>query len=403
MNEHQRSLAQHAADAAPVLEARISQREELTMKTHAKQFSTAVVLCAALLLTLSTLAVPPKDTLVVQALTSDAGTTPEMTATNNWFYGKASSRVCVNSGGSFSDTLRLQVKITNTASNSGPYAITLSSFSGDAELVSKASYSPASLGSLADDGNFVNLAVVIADTGVLADGDYDLNFSLSGPSGQLNDSPAMVHLKITVGGDGCGGEPEYICFFTSSEFGFLQDCSGNLVTDSSGGTFEIVAPNGEVVSTNPGQIYYHFLWENRTGSPQAVNVSLTASGNLKSVGNGSMHVGVLDSGDTDLSDPLSLTFDQFESVIGKGLNPVGVNCGAPRDSSSASCGAVYVPASMTLWITWHMDYKGGVASSAICSEATGAEITVAGSITPTVSDGWSGVACGAEANGYNKE
>jgi hypothetical protein len=402
MNEHQRSLAQHAADAAPVLEAQIlSTRGKLTMKAHTKQFSTAVVLCAALLLTLSAVADPPKDTLVVEALTSAGGTGPVQSGNNNWFYGTEEERVCVPSGGSFHDTLHLQVKVTNTASSSGPYAITLSSFNGDSELADNASYDPASIGPLADDGNFVSLDVVIADTGVLADGDYNLNFSISGPSGQLAGSPANVHLKITVSSE-CGGEPEYICFFTSSEFGFLQDCSGNLVTDNDGGTFVIVPTGNGGVSTNPGQIYYHFLWENHTGSPQYVNVSLTASGNLKSVGNGSMHVGVLSADDTDLSDPLSLTFDQFQSVIGQGTDPVGVNCFAAANSSSANCGPVYVLDGMTLWITWHMDYNGGLASSAICSEATGAEITVDGNIVATVGD-WGGVSCGASAHGYNKE
>jgi len=83
---------------------------------------TAGVVAAGLFTRGPLLAAPPKDTLVATPQTTLGGVTPTVNPSDkNWHYAW-----CVGSGSGVTDNIPVNVSVTDTASATGPYAISFS-------------------------------------------------------------------------------------------------------------------------------------------------------------------------------------------------------------------------------------------------------------------------------------
>ncbi len=323
-------------------------------------------------------AVPSKDTLTVTAKTSDNSKVPEAVG-SNWVY--AYTLPC---NSIFSDTLHVELFITNT-NDSTPQSYTIGfSKSGNPALSGTATSLPANF-SLADDGNPVTKDIPIT-TGSLAPGDYLLNIGITYPNSNVSaGNPNSIQVKIHV--NECAASVP-TCFFTDSNGNFLADCSGALVSTNSGGTFMLVdKKNGTIVATNPGQFYYNYIWTN-DGPTVDVQVQLSDLVNLVPQGANAVHAYTFD------TSGFTQDIDSFNMV-----NNDGTPCG-PFGPCTINVGE-----GDTLWVTWHLAYKGigeqkpGAGYSCPGHEPIGAaaRLVDANNTVTVVAGG-----CSASATGYNK-
>ena len=172
---------------------------------------------------------------------------------------------------------------------------------------------------------------------------------------------------------------------TDSEGNVLEKCDGTPANASSeqDGTFAIVAnARNKAVATNPGQFYYNLLWRNDTGSDQTVKVNMALTG---LVPQGAQAVHWLTFPTNGGSTP------GFNQVIDG--NPAG---------ATGSFKNVLVPSGYTLYVTYHLEWKGLGASTpatSSCGDATNVKVKIVG----TVSFGTSYDYCTAGALGYLKQ
>jgi hypothetical protein len=326
----------------------------------------------------SALAAPAKDDLVVSAQTSfgSAGNVAPTVPGNSprqWFYA-----FCLPTGGSLNQTFPLQFQLNDANGTSGESASV--SFNAVGSL--SGSTTPPAGFNISDNSTPQNTSFTVA-TGSLADGQYSVNLQISAtPNNKVSFSHDTIHIQVTVGSGCIDSKPS--CFFTSSEFDLLTDCSGAYVTGNSGGTFQIVAPKGKINATNPGQFYYNMIWTNQ-GDTQAVTIDFSAT-NLNPQGANAVHALVFDSSGftTDASN--------FDMVNGD-----GTPCGP-----SGPC-TISVGAGKTLWVTWHLQYAGiGGSSSGISYSCPGnVEISATGTLKDSLGNTIG--SCTATATGYLKK
>jgi hypothetical protein len=337
------------------------------------------ILIAALAVSQAAMGTPSKDNLNVTAKTSSGGMIPTIpgNAQNQWFYPDIS--VC--SGGGLTQTFTLDVSLTND-NGTTPQSTTIT-LNPTGSLSAYASVSPNGF-TVNDDGAVTTVTVTLTiPAAALPDGQYSLivHVASSDPS-KVAIAHDNIHIGVVVGGL-CADA--IVCYFTSSDFVDLVDCSGNPVSTSSGGTFQIV-PNkkkGAAVATNPGQFYYNLLWTNSTAIAQTVTASF-AGANLTNTGANSVHALTFAAGFTqDLS--------AFELV-----NSDGTPCGP-----SGPC-TITVPAGQTLWVTWHVAWAGiGGSTAGISASCPGNQpISAVGTLTDSLSNVIG--TCEADATGYLK-
>jgi hypothetical protein len=236
---------------------------------------------------------------------------------------------------------------------------------------------------------------VSIDTGALSAGEYTGNINLGVVNSQDPTVTSPVNSTVNL------GKPNEIhihakatnpvvtthCFTTDSDFNFLADCAGNLVTSGYGGTFAIQAnKKGVEVATNPGQFYYNLLYTNYSGADQVINVSFVRSG-VNPHGTQAIHAMVFP------SMPL-LSAGNFDAV----------NSDIPSGADDA-LESVTVPAGWTLWTDYHLEWAGlgGAVPANIGTSCPAANqgfgvtayVYVNGVSAPIAS-------CGAGAVGYGK-
>ena len=338
-----------------------------------------VILISALAVSQAAMGAPSKDNLNVTAETSSGGLAPTIPGNSQtqWFYPDIS--VC--SGGELTQTFTVDVSLTND-NGSTPQSTTIT-LNPTGSLSAYASVSPNGF-SVNDDGAVTSVTVTLTiPAAALQDGHYSLivHVASSNPN-----RVAIAHDNIQIGvvvGGLCADA--IVCYFTSSDFTDLVDCSGNPVSASSGGTFQIV-PNKKksaVVATNPGQFYYNLLWTNSSASARTVTASFVGT-NLTNTGANSVHALTFAAGFTQ-----DLT--SFEMV-----NENGTPCGP-----SGPC-TITVPGGQTLWVTWHVAWAGvGGSSLGISASCPGNQLM---SAVGTLTDSLSNVigTCEADATGYLK-
>jgi hypothetical protein len=198
------------------------------------------------------------------------------------------------------------------------------------------------------------------------------------------DTPKHIQIRINVR---AADISRITCFMTDSDGNVLSKCDGSPANQSGeqDGTFGIVAnAHNKSVATNPGQFYYNLLWRNDTGSDQTVKVNMSLTG-LVAQGAQAVHW---------------LTFPTnggsvpgFDQVIDG--NPAG---------ATGSIKNVLVPAGDTLYVTYHLEWKG-LGSSApttnSCGDSSNVKVKVTGTVTfgsPATTD-----TCTAGALGYLKQ
>ena len=342
-------------------------------------------LVASTLLAVSTApasAQPAKDTLILEGNATVGGSNPTVNGANVVY--AFTTTTCT----SLSDTLNLSLQINNTDGSAGSsYTVSFVANGDDSEIVPTL---PTSF-TLTDDGVAVSKQIPIA-IGQLAAGDYSLNIMINtdpGSSAISQPNPSKVHILLHV--DECQATAPS-CFFTDSEGNFLTDCEGELVSESTGGRFQIIGGGKgkkTVVATNPGQFYYNYLWTNPGGEVEVQILLNGLSSNMRPHGANAVHAFTFDTS--------GFTQDQaaFEMV-----NTDGTPCGP-----SGPC-TISVGEGETLWVTWHLEYVTGVpvnpAHGSTC-EAAAAEITASARLVQA-SDTSVEVAplCGVQALGYNK-
>jgi archaellum component FlaG (FlaF/FlaG flagellin family) len=198
------------------------------------------------------------------------------------------------------------------------------------------------------------------------------------------DTPKHIQIRINVT---AADTSRITCFMTDSDGNVLLKCDGSPANASgeTDGTFAIVAnPRNKSVATNPGQFYYNLLWRNDTGSDQTVKVNMSLTG-LVAQGAQAVHW---------LTFPTSGgSVPGFDQVIDG--NPAG---------STGSIKNVLVPAGDTLYVTYHLEWKG-LGSTApttnSCGDSSNVKVKVAGTVTfgsPATTDN-----CTAGASGYLKQ
>ena len=330
------------------------------------------------------LAAPPKDTLVATPQTTLGGVTPTVNPSDkNWHYAW-----CVGSGSGVTDNIPVNVSVTDTASATGPYAI---SFSKSGGPLSGSITLPANF-NVNDDSAVVTKNIILS-TGVLADGTYNNIIQVSGPSGQLINSPTIIHIQITVGSS-CTTPNTVSCLLTSSSFLNLTDCSLADVTGNTGGTFPIVTNNKNIiVATNPGSFYYNLFWTNTSGTSKTVKIEFQGN-NVIPQGANSVHAYTFSTS--------GFTKNQTNFDL---VNQDGTPCGP-----FGPC-TITVAAGDTLWATWHVQYSqigtsaSGLPSACSTTCSGRSQITAEGILTD-VTDPNNPVAignCTATACGYLKK
>ncbi len=288
----------------------------------------------------------------------------------NWVY--AYTLPC---NSSLSDTLHVELTIFNTNTTT-PESYTIGfSQAGSSPVVATL---PASF-SLTDNGVTVTKDIPIAANN-LAPGNYELNINIDTPPSDLTESNAKkIHVMIQV--NECAASAP-TCFFTDSNGEFLADCSGDLVSTNEGGKFMLVnKKNGVIVSTNPGQFYYNYIWSNDGAAGSAVWTSTSGTlTNLVPQGANAVHAYTFD------TSGFTQNLDAFEIV-----NHDGTPCGP-----SGPC-TINVGKGQTLWVTWHLAYSGiGLpkpGATYLCETAD----EVIGAVANTNIAG----ACSTSAKGYN--
>jgi hypothetical protein len=277
---------------------------------------------------------PAKDTLYVTAQPTTGGKIPgtigsDESAKYEYYY-----EWSCNS--QLPDTLNVDFRITNTNSSSAEECYTINfSQSGNPGVVATF---PTSF-SLCDDGETVSKTIGInAVTPPLASGNYQKNININPPSNALIEiKPKDIQVSIKV--NECEAPSEPTCFFTNSDFVFLSDCLGEFVSTEEGGTFMLVnKKNGVIVSTNPGQFYYNYLWTN-DGPAVDVRVETGPLENLVPHGANALHAYTFDTS--------GFTQDLASYLM---VNNDGTPCGP-----DGPC-AINVGEGETLWVTWHLEY-----------------------------------------------
>lgn len=321
-------------------------------------------------------AMAAKDTLTTTANDSGNGSTPDGKG-DNWIYAYA-----LSCNSSLSDTLDLDLMITNTKDPSGQFYNISFSATGETGLLHATL--PSSF-DLYDTGSSVKKYIPIT-TDSLAPGDYDIKIHINTPPGALTEpNPKDIQVKIHVN-ECTGSEPS--CFFTDSNGDFLAGCDGELVSENTGGTFMLVnKKNGTIVATNPGQFYYNYIWTN-DGDGVDVQVNLNNWVNLVPHGANAVHAYTFGpSGFTQ-------NVEAFDMV-----NNDGTPCGP-----SGPC-TINVGAGETLWVTWHLEYEWvGQTKDAGTSCLEAKEPIGAGARLVNANNELQEVAgnCSASATGYNK-
>jgi hypothetical protein len=301
-----------------------------------------------------------KDTITITAKTSDGGFTPATNSSGNaWVY--AYERAC---NLPFIDTLNVDFKIENTGTAYGPYDIGLRE-NPNASLLE--SYLLTALPSTytlipspptsaitfsVSEGTTVSAKIKVQSTTSLAPGDYLLTLAISYDSSSLKGPTTGADIKfihVTIHVNKCEASVPS-CFFTSSEGLFLENCDGEPVSKSTGGTFELNnKKNGPVVATNPGQFYYNYIWTN-DGPAVDVEIQTVAPENLVPHGANALHAYTFD------TSGFTQNLDSFNMV-----NHDGTPCGP-----SGPC-TIHIGVGETLWVTWHLEYAnvGSVKGSLI--------------------------------------
>jgi hypothetical protein len=334
---------------------------------------------------------PPKDIFYVTAKTSTGGNSPGQQGSGDSAIWEYAYDACT--GSSFTDNLVVEFSIENGNSTTGQCYIIGFTQSGNPGV--DATF-PASF-SLCDDNVVASKQIVITGSS-LTQGTKQLNIDFS-EAGQGSPPPQVTEhkpkkIQVTVVVADCDSAPPPICFFTSSDFVFLYNCQGELVSDQSGGTYILnnKKNNGIIVATNPGQFYYNYIWEN-PGDAVDVKVCLDDLENLDPHGANAVHAKTFNT--TGFTQDL----DAFDMV-----NQDGTPCGP-----SGPC-TINVGQGETLWVTWHLEYShvGGspstppgnscpgsehIGASAFLLESTG----ICGGQDQTVIAG----ECKTDATGYN--
>jgi len=303
----------------------------------------------------------------------------------------------VNSGDALNDTIPLDICL-DASSNPDSIAwsdeVEVSNITGDFAGYVSASGSPWSFDSTGAVGGCQDGSLSIAvPAGVLTtvgDNIYTTNIMFDTANGSPStgstklkdgfDTPKHIQVRVNVR----AATSRITCFMTDSEGNVLSKCDGSAANASGeqDGTFAIVAnAHNKSVATNPGQFYYNLLWTNDTGSDQMVNVKMNLTG-LGAQGAQAVHW---------------LTFPTnggstpgFNQVLDG--NPAG---------ATGTIKNVTVPAGYTLYVTYHLEWKGlgsTTPAAGACGGSSNVQVKVAGSVTygyPAVTD-----ASAAGALGY---
>ena len=323
------------------------------------------------------IAAPAKDTLTSTATQSTNGSNPDGTNGANWVY--AYTLPC---NGLLSDTLHVELTISNTNSNPGDsYTISFSKSGNTGQIGATL---PINF-SLSDNSVTAIKDIPITAIG-LTPGDYTLNIGVGTPPGALTESNPK-NIKVNIHVNECNASVP-TCFFTDSSGEFLSDCKEELVSTNEGGTFMLVnKKNGVIVATNPGQFYYNYLWTN-DGSGVDVEVQLAGLVNLVPQGANAVHAYTFD------TSGFTQSLEAFDMV-----NNDGTPCGP-----NGPC-TIWVGEDETLWVTWHLAYAGvGLSKPAAGTSCPGSEDIGAAVILVDPSDSLTEIAgeCSASATGYNK-
>ena len=236
-------------------------------------------------------------------------------------------------------------------------------------------------------GNGCQTANIVVNSGALAEGGYNKLINIQKASSDpantsVSFSMSTIHIQVKSTDDASG----ITCFITDSNFNYLADCDGALVTSGDDGRFAIVAnKKGTQVATNPGQFYYNVLWTNSSNDDVVVDVSFNKDGVLAK-GAQAIHAEVFPPYPV-----LAVDRDEFDVV----------NDGIPGGRNDLISG-ILVPAGWTLWVDYHLEWAelglplNGINDS--CAAANGDF-----SVTATISSGNTILgACSAGASGYKK-
>jgi hypothetical protein len=223
-----------------------------------------------------------------------------------------------------------------------------------------------------------NANINLSTTNELPDkGPDKLNVALGGSK--------VIQIKVTV----LPQVSNVSCFLTDSEGNFLNDCTGQMISESGSddGRFVIVANKKNLeVATNPGQFYYNFIWYNTTGSTQTVNVSINRYSTVLPKGAQALHAAVFNG-------YLSYTPGVFDEAIAIGI-PEG------KDDKVSN---VSVPEGSSLLVTYHLEWAGlgkavPTGCATLCNFAD-QQIKVTATVSGT---GVNTESCTTEAYGYKK-
>jgi hypothetical protein len=308
----------------------------------------------------------------------------------------------VTSGDALSDTIPLSVcldALSNPDSIPWSDQVEVSNIAGDFAGDVSSSGSPWSFDSTTStvggcETGSLTIAVPAGVLTTVGDNVYTTNVLFDTINGSPNSGPTKLkdgfdtpkHIQIRVNVR-AADISRITCFMTDSDGNVLSKCDGSPANQSGeqDGTFAIVTnAHNKSVATNPGQFYYNLLWRNDTGSQQIVKVNMILTG-LVAQGAQAVHW---------------LTFPTngggapgFDQVIDG--NPAG---------ATGSIKNVLVPAGDTLYVTYHLEWKGlgsPAPTTNSCGDSANVKVKVVGTVTfgsPTTID-----TCTAGAFGYLKQ
>jgi len=227
---------------------------------------------------------------------------------------------------------------------------------------------------------------IAIDTDALAAGNYNEHITIAdddAPSRTtVNVDNKNVHIRAKL-----TAAKATTCFFTDSEFEFLLDCAGNMVTTGTDGRFSIVTnKKGIQVATNPGQFYYNILWTNTTGEDRTIKVNMARAG-VRPQGAQAIHAKV---------------FPSFPVVDATAFAAVNDAIPSGADDNLEN---VVVPNGWTVWVSYHVEWATlgsliSATSATTCSEAN-QTFAVLGTVREAVTNTPLG-SCSAGAAGYRK-
>lgn len=344
------------------------------------RWTVAAVLAMLTLPLLAGSAPPAKDTLSLEGAATQGGSSPAVNGANLVY---AYSLQCY---ASLSDRLHVSLTIDNTDGVLfSSYQVSFTATGDTSDIVATL---PPAFG-LLDLGQPTSLEIPVA-AAALAPGDYEIKIQVltdPGASAITQSNPKDIQVMVHV--DDCGSS-EPTCFFTDSAGDFLSDCAGNLVSESDGGRFAILSnKKGKVISTNPGQFYYNYVWPNTGLSPVEVEIQLGGlSPNLTPQGANAVHAYTFG----------TAGFTQDAAAFDM-VNQDGTPCGP-----DGSC-TITVGNGETLWVTWHLEFVKGLDAGdwgASCGEAS-AIVTAEARLVDAGSGAEVAPFCRASAAGYLKK